>query len=64
MPKLLQKCPKCGRYSIKPTDEMGEKNYCRYCCYKGALIHPYPAKFSIEDKYGEYRRKLKFNLED
>ncbi len=48
MNKILR-CSKCGDYTLQ--------NKCPKCnsdCYS-----PKPAKFSPEDKYGEYRRKAK-----
>ncbi len=50
MGKLLRKCVDCRRYT------MTEDN-CPEC--GGKTINPQPAKFSIIDKYGDYRRKLK-----
>jgi len=47
---LLRKCRKCAVYTLQ-TEE------CPSC--GGDLRVPHPAKFSVEDKYGEYRRKLK-----
>ncbi len=47
---LLRKCGQCGRYTLKI-------DRCPYC---GGEVHmPHPAKFSIDDKYIEYRRMLK-----
>ena len=45
----IMKCPKCAKYTLK------EK--CPKC--GASTIKPRPAKFSIEDKYGSYRRKAK-----
>jgi len=47
--KHIQKCPKCHSYTIKET--------CPKC--KTKTISTKPAKFSPQDKYGEYRRKEK-----
>ena len=47
--KHILKCPKCGQYTMQ------EK--CPKCNEK--TVNPKPAKYSIEDKYGEYRRKAK-----
>ncbi|MBS7644111.1 RNA-protein complex protein Nop10 [Candidatus Bathyarchaeota archaeon] len=47
---LLRKCKSCGRYTL-PHDK------CPYC--GGPLSIPHPGKFSIEDRYGKYRRALK-----
>ncbi len=44
--KHIMKCPKCSSYTMK--DE---------CCAKTAPCKP--LKYSPEDKYGQYRRKLK-----
>ena len=46
MAKHILKCPACNKYTLK------EK-----CCIE--TIFPHPAKFSLQDKYGEYRRKAK-----
>ena len=32
------------------------------CLCGGKALTPRPAKFSIDDKYGNYRRKAKFNF--
>jgi len=45
----IKKCKKCGRYTFQDD--------CPEC--GGEAVSPHPAKFSPEDKYGEYRRKLK-----
>ncbi|NUN11464.1 ribosome biogenesis protein [Candidatus Micrarchaeota archaeon] len=45
--KLIKKCVKCSSFTLKPT----------HCSESTISVHP--AKFSIEDKYGEYRRKAK-----
>ncbi|ACS89641.1 MULTISPECIES: RNA-protein complex protein Nop10 [Thermococcus] len=45
----IKKCPKCGEYTLKET--------CPLCGEKTKLAHP--PKFSPEDPYGEYRRRLK-----
>lgn len=49
MKEKIKKCDSCETYSIGKT--------CRKCGEK--LINPEPPKFSIEDKYGKYRRKEK-----
>lgn len=41
----LQKCS-CGKYTLEPR------------CH-GATQRPLPPKFSLEDKYGKYRREIK-----
>ncbi|TFG02578.1 MAG: ribosome biogenesis protein [Promethearchaeota archaeon] len=48
MTKYLQKCKSCGRYGLA-----NPKSKCRFC--GGQLINPKPPKFSLQDKYGEYR---------
>lgn len=46
---LLHRCLGCGEYTLRET--------CPYC---GGQARPNrPAKFSPEDHYGEYRRRLK-----
>jgi len=45
----IRKCPSCGTYTLQ------EK--CPHCSEK--TISPHPARFSLEDPYGDYRRKLK-----
>ncbi len=47
---LLRKCVKCGKYTL-------ETKQCHYC--GGELRVPHPAKFSIDDKYAEYRVKMR-----
>lgn len=49
MKMKMKKCSSCGIYTIQPI--------CPKC--KGDLNVIYPPKFSIEDKYGKYRRILK-----
>ncbi len=48
--KLIRKCIECGRYTMS-------QETCPEC--GGRTINPHPAKFSLVDKYGKYRRKLK-----
>jgi len=49
MTKEILKCPKCNNYTLKETcPEDGEKT-----------LTPKPAKFSIQDKFGKYRREYK-----
>ena len=45
----MNKCPECGIYTLKDA--------CPKC--GGQLKVIYPPKFSVEDKYGKYRRILK-----
>ena len=49
MIKEILKCKKCNTYTLKKT--------CPKCKEKTITIKP--AKFSIEDKYGKYRRIYK-----
>ena len=49
---LMRKCVRCGAYTLR-------QDSCPYC--GGPLRIPHPPKFSPEDRYGEYRRKLKFS---
>jgi len=49
MKKELLKCAKCSTYTLQPS--------CPKCNSK--TFSPKPAKFSIEDRWGEYRRKAK-----
>ena len=48
--KRILTCENCGNYTMKNICACGAK-----------AITPKPAKFSIEDKYGSYRRKAKIN---
>lgn len=45
----ILKCPKCGKYTLS------EK--CSNCSAKTLSVKP--AKYSVEDKYGKYRRMAK-----
>ena len=45
----ILKCPKCSEYTLEKE--------CKIC--KTPTISPKPAKFSLEDKYGHYRRIAK-----
>jgi H/ACA ribonucleoprotein complex subunit 3 len=47
--KLLMKCPKCGIYTLNQECAADSKK----------TINPKPAKYSPEDRMGEYRRKAK-----
>jgi H/ACA ribonucleoprotein complex subunit 3 len=49
MKMKMRKCNSCYLYTIK--------NSCPVCGGEVNVI--YPPKYSIEDKYGKYRRKLK-----
>ncbi|MGC9517131.1 MAG: RNA-protein complex protein Nop10 [Methanomicrobiales archaeon] len=48
----MKKCKSCGEYTLKDV--------CPYC--GGDLGEVFPPKYSPEDKYGKYRRKLKKEL--
>ncbi len=48
--KLLKKCSQCKTYTINATQ-------CPAC--SGPVVNAHPARFSIEDRYGSYRRKMK-----
>ncbi|MBP1912182.1 RNA-protein complex protein Nop10 [Thermococcus stetteri] len=48
----IRKCPNCGRYTLKEI--------CPVCGSKTKVAHP--PRFSPEDPYGEYRRRLKREL--
>jgi len=47
----ILKCQDCGKYTMKETCACGSK-----------ALTPKPAKFSVEDKYGSYRRKAKLDI--
>ncbi|HDN74517.1 ribosome biogenesis protein [Archaeoglobales archaeon ex4484_92] len=49
MKVLMRKCRSCGRYTLQ--------NICPECGEKTFM--PIPPKFSPEDPYGKYRRKLR-----
>jgi H/ACA ribonucleoprotein complex subunit 3 len=49
MKSEILKCLKCNTYTLEGS--------CPYC--KTKTLNPKPAKFSIEDKYGHYRRLAK-----
>ncbi|HIP84169.1 MAG TPA: RNA-protein complex protein Nop10 [Methanothermococcus okinawensis] len=48
----IKKCPKCKRYTLK--------DICSICGEKTVTVKP--PKFSLEDRYGKYRRMLKRKL--
>jgi len=52
MKKEILKCPKCNTYTLE--------KHCSKCNTK--TLTPKPAKYTIEDKYGKYRRKYKQNV--
>ncbi len=53
MRTYLRRCPSCGTYTL------GEN--CSKC--NVAAVVPAPARFSPEDRYGTYRRRLKRKVE-
>jgi H/ACA ribonucleoprotein complex subunit 3 len=46
---MILKCQVCNSYGLKKSCGCGEKR-----------VNPKPPKFSPEDKYGKYRRKVKY----
>ncbi|MBE0523539.1 MAG: RNA-protein complex protein Nop10 [Methanosarcinales archaeon] len=52
MGQHINKCAECNTYTLKDK--------CSYCQNK--IINPRPARFSMEDRYGKYRRLLKEQL--
>jgi len=50
---FLRKCPSCREYTLADK--------CPKC--GGATLMPMPAKYSPEDRYGEYRRRLKKEMQ-
>jgi len=50
--KHILKCKSCGTYTIKSV--------CPECGKEA--VTPVPAKYSPDDKYGKYRRKVKLPL--
>ncbi|MHA1719404.1 MAG: nucleolar RNA-binding Nop10p family protein [Promethearchaeota archaeon] len=62
MPSQLKRCTKCKQYTIA-------ENKCRIC--GGTLEKVAPPRFSLEDKYQQYRipyfkekMKQKFNIQN
>ncbi|MFX1564697.1 MAG: RNA-protein complex protein Nop10 [Promethearchaeota archaeon] len=49
----MKKCSKCNTYTLNSTR-------CPRC--GGPVVNAHPARFSIEDRYGSYRRKMKKEL--
>jgi len=47
---LMRRCVRCGRYTLRRTR-------CPVC--GGELVVPHPHRFSPEDKYVEYRYRMK-----
>lgn len=48
MTDLILKCGKCGKYSLEKLCECGSN-----------CVSPKPGKFSLEDKYSDYRNKYR-----
>ncbi|MFW9935498.1 MAG: RNA-protein complex protein Nop10 [Candidatus Thorarchaeota archaeon] len=46
----MKKCRQCSTYTLNSTR-------CPTC--NGPVENAHPARFSIEDRYGSYRRKMK-----
>ncbi|NMC05273.1 MAG: ribosome biogenesis protein [Candidatus Lokiarchaeota archaeon] len=55
MPKTLSKCLACKAYTMKD-------GVCP-SCGGSETRSVYPPKFSIDDKYGKYRREMKRQLQ-
>ncbi|MEA1906818.1 MAG: RNA-protein complex protein Nop10 [Euryarchaeota archaeon] len=49
MKSKILRCTQCNRYTLEET--------CPVC--DSATVNPRPARFSPEDRYGEYRRRMK-----
>ena len=47
----MRKCLKCHRYTFK--------EFCSVCGSR--TISPHPPRFSLDDKYGKYRRKMLYD---
>ena len=54
MKKGILVCPKCSTYTLEQNCQKDNTK----------TISPKPAKFSIEDKYGKWRREYKKNVQD
>ncbi|MHA1269724.1 MAG: RNA-protein complex protein Nop10 [Candidatus Helarchaeota archaeon] len=52
MGKFLKKCKKCGRYTMK-------EDLCPDPNCGGETVTVNPPRFSLQDKYGRYRREFK-----
>jgi rRNA maturation protein Nop10 len=48
MTKFLLRCKDCNRYGLLNVDSK-----CKHC--GGQLINPKPPKYSLTDKYAQYR---------
>jgi len=46
--KNILRCPSCGKYTMKKS-----------CSCGNSAVSPKPPKFSPEDKYSGYRRRVK-----
>ncbi|MDR0198258.1 MAG: RNA-protein complex protein Nop10 [Methanomassiliicoccaceae archaeon] len=46
MRTLMKKCPGCGEYTLSDA-----------CGCGSTTVTPLPAKYSPDDRYGEYRRR-------
>jgi H/ACA ribonucleoprotein complex subunit 3 len=55
MPKSLSKCLACKAYTMK-------EGACP-SCGASELRLVYPPRFSVDDKYGKYRREMKRQLQ-
>lgn len=51
MAKHILQCRQCSSYTMNEACQCG-----------GAAVNPKPAKFSPEDKFGNYRRKAKMMI--
>ncbi|MDO9536732.1 MAG: RNA-protein complex protein Nop10 [Thermoplasmata archaeon] len=49
MDNYMTRCMECGAYSLNDA--------CQKC--GGKTASPHPSRFSPEDRYGKYRRRLK-----
>ncbi len=54
MKTLLRKCSSCREYTLREQ--------CPKC--GGTTLMTMPAKYSPEDRYGEYRRRLKKEMKE
>lgn len=50
---LMRKCQGCGTYTLNQTCKCG-----------GETMVPQPPRYSPQDRYGTYRRKLKITKKD
>ena len=49
MAEHIHKCPVCNKYTLQATCPQGH----------GATLLPRPPKFSLEEKYAQYKREVK-----